>query len=60
MRDPKSTKTDVTEIMWGEDIHECKSKKKQDACRSCEKDKAEEKKQNSSMILQAVHGARKV
>lgn len=63
MCDPKSTKTDVTEIVRGENIHECKSKKKQDASRSYEKDKAERKKTTEfscDRILQAAHVALKV
>lgn len=31
MCDPESTKTNVTEIVWGKHVHKGKSKKKQDA-----------------------------
>lgn len=46
MCDPKSTKTDAAEKVWGKNIHERKSKEKQDTSHSWERDKVEKKTLN--------------
>lgn len=46
MGDPKCTKTDATEIVWGKNVHECERKKKQDPSHSYKKRKMQSKQIN--------------